>query len=104
MALEEDKETSTSKDNGKKASNGEDQKVSFYKMFSFADRLDVALMIIGSVGAIGNGLGQPLMTLIFGQLIDSFGTAQQSNIVKTVSKVNPLQIYLDFYIYIYWLL
>ncbi|KAF3967837.1 hypothetical protein CMV_008211 [Castanea mollissima] len=65
----------------------ENQRVPFHKLFSFADRLDVILMILGTIGAIANGLSQPLMTLIFGQLINSFGSSDQSNVVKQVSKV-----------------
>lgn len=65
----------------------ENQRVPFHKLLSFADRLDVILMIVGTIGAIANGLSQPLMTLIFGQLIDSFGSSDQSNVVKQVSKV-----------------
>lgn len=65
----------------------EDQKVAFYKLFSFADRLDVALMIIGTIGAIGNGLTQPLMTLIFGKLVNAFGSSNRQEIVHEISKV-----------------
>ncbi len=65
----------------------ENQRVPFYKLFSFADRLDVILMIVGTISAMGNGLTQPLMTLIFGQLINSFGSSNPSNVVKEVSKV-----------------
>lgn len=62
--------------------------VPFYKLFSFADSTDVILMIAGSIGAIGNGLSLPLMTILFGELTDSFGVNQNSsNIVKVVSKV-----------------
>ena len=76
--------------NGQKTTNGEDQKVAFHKLFTFADRLDVVLMIVGTLSAIANGLAQPLMTLIFGQLINSFGASDRSNIVKEVSKVISL--------------
>lgn len=38
-----------------------DEKVPFYKLFFFAD---IALMAIGTFGAIGDGLTQPFMTLI----------------------------------------
>lgn len=75
---------------GQKTTNGEDQKVAFHKLFTFADRLDVVLMIVGTLSAIGNGLAQPLMTLIFGQLINSFGSSDRSNVVKEVSKVISL--------------
>ncbi|KAI3456077.1 hypothetical protein Pfo_012740 [Paulownia fortunei] len=70
------------------------QKVAFYKLFSFADRLDVALIIMGTVSAIGNGLSQPIMTLIFGQLINSFGGTDQTHVVHEVSKVSIKFVYL----------
>lgn len=65
----------------------DDQKVPFYKLFSFADRLDVLLIIVGSISAVGNGLAQPIMTLIFGQLINSFAGTDQKHVVHEVSKV-----------------
>lgn len=62
--------------------------VPFYKLFAFADSYDVLLMICGSVGAMGNGVGLPLMTLLFGDLIDSFGQNQNNkDIVDVISKV-----------------
>lgn len=64
-----------------------DQKVSFFKLFSFADRFDVALIVVGTISAMANGMTQPLMTLIFGQLINSFGGASQSDVVHEVSQV-----------------
>ncbi|KAG5622230.1 hypothetical protein H5410_007448 [Solanum commersonii] len=73
--------------NGEKKGD-EDQKVSFFKLFSFADKFDVALMIIGTIGAIGNGLTQPLMTLIFGQLVNSFGSSNSDEVVHKISKVS----------------
>ncbi|KAJ1377927.1 P-loop containing nucleoside triphosphate hydrolase [Sesbania bispinosa] len=71
-----------------------EEKVPFYKLFTFADRLDVTLMIIGVICAMANGLTQPLMTLIFGKLINTFGTTDPSHIVNQVSKVALLFIYL----------
>ena len=64
--------------------------VPFYKLFLFADKLDVGLMIVGTVCAIANGMSQPLMTLIFGQLINTFGGFDSSRIVHEVSKVCSL--------------
>lgn len=66
------------------------ESVPFYKLFTFADSADIALMIIGSIGAIGNGLCLPLMTLLFGDLINTFGDNQNnSETVDKVSKVIP---------------
>ncbi|KAJ1414190.1 P-loop containing nucleoside triphosphate hydrolase [Sesbania bispinosa] len=71
-----------------------EEKVPFYKLFTLADHLDVTLMIIGVICAMANGLTQPLMTLIFGKLINTFGTTDPSHIVNQVSKVALLFIYL----------
>ncbi|KAL0398392.1 UNVERIFIED_CONTAM: ABC transporter B family member 9 [Sesamum radiatum] len=72
----------------------ENQKVPFYKLFSFADRLDVALMTIGTVSAIGNGLTQPVMTVIFGELINSFAGTDTSQVVHVISKISLKFVYL----------
>lgn len=64
-----------------------DEKVSFFKLFTFADNLDRTLMIIGVICAMANGWSQPLMTLIFGKLINTFGTTDPSHIVEEVYKV-----------------
>ncbi|CAN4082126.1 unnamed protein product [Withania somnifera] len=79
---------------GEKKGDNEDQKVAFYKLFAFADRLDITLMIIGTIGAIGNGLTQPLMTLIFGQLVNSFGSSHPDEVVHKISKVSIYYVYL----------
>ncbi|KAL8468366.1 hypothetical protein ACS0TY_031549 [Phlomoides rotata] len=71
-----------------------DEKVPFHKLFSFADRLDVLLMAVGSISAVANGVSQPLMTLIFGQLINSFGGTDRSHVVHEVSKVSLKLVYL----------
>ncbi|KAG8391278.1 hypothetical protein BUALT_Bualt01G0171400 [Buddleja alternifolia] len=68
--------------------------VPFYKLFCFADSRDKVLMTVGTVAAIGNGLTQPLMSLIFGELIDVFGKSQSNNTVSLVSKVSLKFVYL----------
>ncbi|CAN6689574.1 unnamed protein product [Malus baccata var. baccata] len=72
----------------------EKQKVAFYKLFAFADRLDIALMIVGTISAVGNGLSQPLMTLVFGNLINTFGSTDPGHIVPMISKVSLKFVYL----------
>ncbi|CAA2959744.1 ABC transporter B family member 11-like [Olea europaea subsp. europaea] len=68
--------------------------IPFYKLFAFADSKDKILMIVGTIGAIGNGLCLPLMTILFGELIDSFGQAQTADVVSVVSKVALKFVYL----------
>ena len=77
----------TEEEEQKAADNSDQQKVSFFKLFVFADKLDVVLMIVGTLGATGNGASQPLMVLIFGQLIDSFGFSTPSDLMDKISKV-----------------
>ncbi|KMT03250.1 hypothetical protein BVRB_8g197930 [Beta vulgaris subsp. vulgaris] len=70
-------------------------RVPFYKLFSFADSTDKALMIIGSIGAVGNGVCMPLMAIIFGELVDSFGENQNTkHIIHVVSQVSLKFVYL----------
>lgn len=66
---------------------GIDQTVSFFKLFVFSDCLDVVYMVVGTAAAIANGLSQPLMTIIFGQIIQTFGSTSRDHIAKEVSKV-----------------
>ncbi|XAR61474.1 Xenobiotic-transporting ATPase [Bertholletia excelsa] len=69
--------------------------VPFYKLFTFADSLDVVLMIVGTIGAVGNGLCLPLMTVLFGELVDAFGDNQNNkDVVSGVSKVALRFVYL----------
>lgn len=71
----------------------EEHAVPFHKLFAFADSFDKLLMIVGSIGAIGNGVSMPLMTVLFGELVDSFGQNQTNNVVSVVSKVIHLSLF-----------
>ncbi|CAL9779782.1 unnamed protein product [Musa acuminata subsp. burmannicoides] len=69
--------------------------VPFYRLFSFADSTDVILMVVGSLGALGNGLALPLLTVLFGDLIQSFGGASDTHdVLRRVSKVGLEFVYL----------
>lgn len=62
--------------------------VPFHKLFLFADRIDNALMFVGTITAIGSGMSFPFITLILGELIDTFGgTLDSTKVVHAVSKV-----------------
>ncbi|XLS79065.1 hypothetical protein HN51_063290 [Arachis hypogaea] len=79
---------------GKEKDEGKDT-VPLYKLFSFADRLDRLLMLVGTVGAIGNGISMPLMTLIFGNMINAFGgNSNTKEVVDEVSRVSLKFVYL----------
>ncbi|KAF2325016.1 hypothetical protein GH714_022250 [Hevea brasiliensis] len=68
--------------------------VPFHKLFSFADSLDILLMIVGTIGAIGNGICLPLMTVFLGDTINAFGENQNKDVVHVVSKVSLKFVYL----------
>lgn len=62
--------------------------VPFLKLFGFADTTDKFFMLVGTIAAIGNGLCLPLMTVLFGELTDSYGQNQNiHDVVRVVSKV-----------------
>ncbi|KAK9067743.1 hypothetical protein SSX86_011854 [Deinandra increscens subsp. villosa] len=78
-----------------KEKESSDDTVPFYKLFAFADVTDYVLMITGTVGAIGNGVCMPLMTILFGDLLNSFGENQNNDdVVRVVSKVSLKFVYL----------
>lgn len=65
--------------------------VPYHKLLSFADPIDHALMVIGVVTAVGSGVCVPLMAVLFGELVDSFGmTVDSGKIVGEVSKVQEI--------------
>lgn len=75
--------------------NATTNRVPFYKLFSFADSTDKALMIIGSIGAVANGVCMPLMAIIFGELVDSFGENQNNkHVIHIISQVSLKFVYL----------
>ena len=81
MPDQQESEKSGKQDDGKYT-------VPLYKLFTFADSTDISLMILGTVGGVANGLALPLMTILFGDLIQSFGGASGiHDVVHRVSKV-----------------
>ncbi|KAK0606665.1 hypothetical protein LWI29_002414 [Acer saccharum] len=78
------------KDLGKIKKEEESSKtVPYYKLFSFADSTDILLMVVGTIAAIGNGICTPLMALLFGGFVNSFGdNANMKQMVDEVSKVS----------------
>ncbi|CAH8358573.1 unnamed protein product [Eruca vesicaria subsp. sativa] len=93
--VEDVSDTKRSREEGKEVKKTEKKEdhektktVPFYKLFAFADSFDILLMILGTLGSIGNGLGFPIMTVLFGDLIDAFGQNQNdSNVSDKVAKV-----------------
>lgn len=62
--------------------------VPYYKLYSFADTMDYLLMFVGTVSAVGNGFCMPIMAIIFGSLVNSFG--DNGNNRETVHKVSKV--------------
>lgn len=74
---------------GKRKGDEKTNSVPFHRLFSFADFTDIMLMIIGSIGAVGNGISLPLMTIFLGDMINAFGENQNNkDVLHVVSKVN----------------
>ena len=72
---------------GSERKNAGTTKVSFFGMFRYADRADLALMAVGTAAAMVNGMVEPLMTVVFAAVIESFGGSDDSTILHRVSKV-----------------
>ncbi|KAK3161660.1 hypothetical protein QOZ80_1BG0079860 [Eleusine coracana subsp. coracana] len=74
------------KDGKKEEKKDAGKRVSFTGLFRYADGTDVLLMLVGSVAAMANGVSQPLMTVIFGQMINAFGGATIDNVLSRVNE------------------
>ncbi|KAH6834231.1 P-glycoprotein 11 [Perilla frutescens var. hirtella] len=73
------------------------KKVPYFKLFSFADAADYALMVIGFITSVGSGLSLPLMTFLYGELANSFGhNVGTKTVADEVSKVSLKFLYLAF--------
>jgi len=63
--------------------------VSFLGLFKYADLTDKWLMLVGSIGAIGNGVSLPLIILVFGStftdLTSPDGTSSLLDEAKNIS-------------------
>lgn len=46
--------------------------VSFRYQFRFADSVDILLMLVGTIMAMGNGAILPAMVIVFGDMTNSF--------------------------------
>lgn len=47
--------------------------VSYFSLFRYADKWDVVCIILGTIGAVGNGVSMPLFSIIFGDILNSIG-------------------------------
>jgi ATP-binding cassette subfamily B (MDR/TAP) protein 1 len=74
--------------NGNGGGGDAGKKVPFTGLFRYADGTDVLLMVLGTVGALANGVSQPVMTVIFGQVINAFGDATTDNVLHRVNQVS----------------
>uniref|UniRef100_A0ACD5V8Z7 Uncharacterized protein n=1 Tax=Avena sativa TaxID=4498 RepID=A0ACD5V8Z7_AVESA len=72
----------------KRAKHEVGARVPLYRMFTFADRTDAALMAVGVVTAVASGMAQPIMTFVLGDVINAFSSAGSSpDMVHRVTKV-----------------
>ncbi|PON64855.1 ABC transporter [Parasponia andersonii] len=95
LASEKDAVKRNKREDTRRSKDESTSTVSFYKLFSFADSTDYLLMLVGSISAVGNGLSLPLMTVIFGTLVDSFGeSVNNKEVLPKVSKVCLKFVYL----------
>lgn len=66
-----------------------EQSLPFHQLFTFADRYDIVLMVLGSLGAIVHGSSMPVFFLLFGEMVNGFGKNQMDlpQMTHEVSKV-----------------
>ncbi|EQC25368.1 hypothetical protein SDRG_16777 [Saprolegnia diclina VS20] len=67
--------------------NEKGQMVPLTKLFSYAERTDVLLMVGGTLCAMGTGVSQPLQIIFFGDILSAFnpGSTTNTNVSSDVS-------------------
>ncbi|XP_069585914.1 ATP-binding cassette sub-family B member 5-like [Ranitomeya imitator] len=70
-SLLDESQKQNAKENEKDGSKEKTKAVGPIKIFRYANGLDVLYMIIGSLGALCNGLCLPVMHIVFGEMTDS---------------------------------
>lgn len=71
---------------------GPAKSVSFRRLFTYADKLDVICIVVGTLGAVAMGAAMPLLTLLFGRLINAFGnnSSDPNELYKQVKTVRMM--------------
>jgi ATP-binding cassette subfamily B (MDR/TAP) protein 1 len=93
----EDDEREKKKKEGS-GNDGDAGKLPFLGMFRYADGVDKALMAVGTVAAMANGMSEPLMTVVFSAVIDCFGGDDVSTVLHRVSKVLSHVLWLSLFV------
>lgn len=65
----------------------------YLKLWSFATPLDVFLRILGAIAAAGGGTAEPLMSLIFGNLVNLFNGNPPLSPKEFRSEINKNALY-----------
>ncbi|KAL2468228.1 ABC transporter B family member 13 [Forsythia ovata] len=76
--------------------------VSFFGLFSVADKIDYFLMFAGSIGACIQGAVLPVFFVLFGRMIDSLGNLS-SDPQRSSSEVSKYALYLLYLGLVVWL-
>ncbi|KAH6830259.1 ABC transporter family protein [Perilla frutescens var. hirtella] len=76
--------------------------VSFSSIFMHADGYDTALMGLGLLGAIGDGVSMPVMLLVTSKLMNSFGNSQTSLSENFTHEINKNAVVLCYMACVQW--
>ena len=75
-------------------------------MFRYADGIDMLLMLLGTLGSIGDGLMSPLTMLVLSDVVNDYGEADLSFSIQVVNKVSENKksqnFFLFFFIFIFY--
>jgi len=83
-----------SQERKKKIKNGSQ---GFGSIFMHADRKDLFFMILGTIGAVGEGVTTPLVLYISSRMINSIGSSSNTDGSTFIHNINKVQFYLSLY-------
>ncbi|KAL3522614.1 hypothetical protein ACH5RR_015448 [Cinchona calisaya] len=92
--MQENNPVSPTLEQTQKSAKANERSFSLFMLFMYADGVDILLMVFGSMCAIGNGLSQPIMAILFGGLVDTFNAADHQHMIQEVLPVSFKMLYL----------
>ena len=57
-------------------------KVAFFQLFRFATKVDIILIVVGSIASLAMGAALPAFALLWGEMTDSFGAGGDAMVDK----------------------
>ena len=79
----------------------ENGSIGFGSIFMHADGKDLLLMVLGTIGAVGEGLATPLVLYISSRMMNNIGSSSNMDGNTFIHNINKVQFYISLSLFIH---